>query len=295
MDRSAIQILEEAFHLLRSLDLRCYFVLFSGSVPFVLGLLYFAADMGRSSLAAESVLRASVVMTALYMWLRYAQACFCRGLWRTVQPECELVERPGEKFRQMAALFVIQAFQIPLLMIGLILLLPLGWIIAFLQNATVLAFTRSSAERSLSSLVADSLKFAHRDWAQNHGILLVVSFVTFFTWVNIVGTCLIVASFMKSFFGIESVFTISPLAAILNSSFALGTVLFTYLVISPILKAVYTLRCFYAQSRTTGEDLLSRLTSCRKRHSVESETKSIRKTPGSVAASILVLLSLPSM
>jgi len=107
------------------------------------------------------------------------------------------------------------------------------------------------------------MKFAHHEWAQNHGILVVFAFVTFFTWVNLVATCLILASFAKSFLGVESVFTISPMAAILNTTFAFGSLLLTYLVVSPILKAAYTLRCFYAQSRSSGEDLLSRLAASR--------------------------------
>lgn len=261
--KSALQIMEEAFHLLRMVDLRYYWIFYAGAVPFVVALLYFSADMSRSSRAGESMLEGALVMTALCLWLRVAQAVFSRGLWRTIQPESRLVERRGEMFRQFAALSFVQAFQVPLLVIGLILALPLGWIVAFLQNATVLSLTRRESSRSLRNLSGSALKYAHDDWAQNHGILFVIALVSFFTWVNLVATCLILASFAKSFLGVESIFTISPMAAILNTTFALGSLLLTYLVISPILKAVYTLRCFYAQSRSSGEDLLSRLASCR--------------------------------
>ena len=263
VEKSSLQMLEESFHLLRTVDLRYYWVFFAGAVPFVVALLYFAADMSRSSLAGESILRSSLIMTGLYLWLRFSQAVFCRGLWKTIQPESDLMEEPVDRFKQLAALFLIQAFQFPLLVIGVLLALPLGWIIAFLQNSTVLSLTRSSSSQALRKMMGDSLKFAHYEWAQNHGVLLVIAIVTFFTWVNLVATCLILASFAKSFLGVESVFTISPQAAILNTTFALGSILLTYLVISPILKATYTLRCFYAQSRSSGEDLLSRLAASR--------------------------------
>ncbi len=138
VEKSSLQMLEESFHLLRTVDLRYYWVFFAGAVPFVVALLYFAADMSRSSLAGESILRSSLIMTGLYLWLRFSQAVFCRGLWKTIQPESDLMEEPVDRFKQLAALFLIQAFQFPLLVIGVLLALPLGWIIAFLQNSTVL-------------------------------------------------------------------------------------------------------------------------------------------------------------
>ncbi|MEM1442399.1 MAG: hypothetical protein AAGF67_08655 [Verrucomicrobiota bacterium] len=273
IEKSSLQILEEVFHLLRTVDLKYYWIFFLGVVPFVVALLYFMADMSRSSLASESMLPASILMVVFYFWLRITQAEFCRGLWQTVQPGSELISSPRERFRQLSALLLIQAFQVPLLIVGVLIALPLGWIIAFLQNVTALSLTRSSAERPFRELFSKGLRFAHWEWGQNHGILLVLAFVVFFTWVNLVGTCLVLATFAKSFFGVESVFTTSPLAATLNSTFALGTVLLTYLVISPILKGIYTLRCFYAQSRSSGEDLLSRLASVRGQRREEMRTE----------------------
>lgn len=257
--------MEEAFHLLRSVDLRYYWAFYAGAVPFVIGLLYFTADMSRSSLAGESILQSSLFLVLLLFVHRAGQALFCRGLWKTLQPESVMIRKRGDWFRQFAALWLIQVFQIPLLLIGLFIALPLGWIIAFLQNATVLAVSQPTATKPFRDLCALSLRRSHDDWAQNHAILLIFVFVTFFTWINLVATCLVLASFAKSFLGVESVFSISPLAAMLNTTFALGSCLLTYLVVSPMLKAAYALRCFYAGSRSSGADLLSRLAVCREK------------------------------
>lgn len=258
-EKSSLQILEEAFHLLRSVDLRYYWAFYAGAVPFVIGLLYFTADMSRSSLAGESILQSSFILVLLLFTMRAGQAIFSRGLWKTIQPESAMIENRRDWFRQFSALFVLQAFQIPLLLIGAFIALPLGWVIAFLQNLSVLAVSQPPSEKPLRDLFSRSLRHSHDDWAQNHAVLLIFVFVTFFTWINLVATCLILASFAKSFFGIEGIFSISPLAAIMNTTFALGSCLLTYLVVSPMLKAAYTLRCFYAGSRSSGADLLSRL------------------------------------
>jgi hypothetical protein len=261
-ERGAIQFLEEAFHLLRSLDPQRWLVFYLGAVPFAVGLLYFGADMGRSGLAADSSAWVSLAMVGLYGWLRWCQACFCAGLWETLSPGQVPRLSRRKRFEQYAALFFVQAFQIPLLIVGGFFTLPIAWIIAFLQSSVVLALTRDLGPHPLRSLTAGSMRHCQSDWAQNHGILILLAFVTLFTWVNILATCVVVPTFGKMFFGIESLFTINPAAATMNSTFQIGVWMITWLVMSPVVKAVYVLRCFYEESRTTGADLMSRLADC---------------------------------
>ncbi|MGB0153178.1 MAG: DUF4129 domain-containing protein [Verrucomicrobiales bacterium] len=262
-ERSSLQILEESFHLLRSVDVRYFWIYFLGSAPFVAGLLYFVADMSRSSLAQETVIPASLAMAGLYFWMRYCQARFCEGVWDAINPGSPAAIRGWDRFGNLSALFIVQALQVPLLLAGALFVVPVGWVIAMLQNATVLTFTKNFQRRSLRGLVKSSLAHSHYEWGQNHGILIVLLFVSAFVWFNVVGSCLALATFAKAFFGVESAFTLSPLVALFNSTFFLGSLLLTYLVISPMMKAVYVLRCFYAESFHTGEDLLSRLASCK--------------------------------
>ena len=262
-ERSSLQILEEAFHLLRSSDLKYFLILFLGSTTFAGGLLFFIADMSRSELARETVFPSSLGVTALYFWMRFCQVKFCEGLWRTLNHSSSESISGISKFRNLSALLLMQALHMPLMLAGLLFVIPLGWIVATLQNFAVLAFTNDFGRRSFRGLLKASLRNSHYEWGQNHGILVVLLFVSLFVWLNVVGTCLGLATFGKAFFGIESVFTLSPLAALLNSTFFVGTLLLAYLVVSPVMKAVYVLRCFYAESRVTGEDLLSRLSSCR--------------------------------
>lgn len=285
LERSSLQLAEESFHLLRSVDLRYLWVFYLGVIPFAVGLLYFTADMSRSGLADESVVGASLVMTGLYFWMRICQARFCKGLWDTIAPAAQDPLPRTERIRQGIAACFFQSLQTPLLLVGLFFVIPLGWIIAALQNASVLAFTQGGEGKTLRRLFGNSFRHSHFDWAQNHGVLLIFAVVGLFTWINLVATAIVVPTLVKAFFGVESVFTISPTAAILNSTFFLGTLILTYLVMSPMLKAAYTLRCFYAESRTTGADLLSRLASCEKTR----EPVSAPKSEGLAKASAVVL------
>ena len=63
---------------------------------------------------------------------------------------------------------------------------------------------------------------------------------------------------MRIVFGIESVFTQSPLS-VWNTTFLSGVLGLTYLCVDPLVKAVYVLRCFYGESLKSGEDLKAEL------------------------------------
>jgi hypothetical protein len=275
-------------------EVKYYWWFYAGAVPFAIGMLYFVADMGRSSLAADDAPAAAAGMAAIYFWMRWCQAGFCAGLWDTISPG-QLPKRTGvERLRAVAALFLLQSLNLPFLLVGLFFAVPLGWIVAMLQNFTVLAATQDLGGRAGRQLFSSAVRHSHHHWAQNHGILLVLCFVALFTWINLIATCLIVPGLAKSFFGVESVFTVSPMAAMMNSTFFLGSILLTWLVVSPMMKAAYSLRCFYAESRHTGADLLSRLATCRaKRDRVEGSAEPASRRPSTTGVAVgLVLLCL---
>lgn len=261
VETGAVQVLEEAFHLVRSVDLYYFWIYFCGTIPFAVALLYFVADMSRSYTADRDAAFNAAVVTVTYFWMRFCQARFCLGIRETISPGFISRNKGKKRFQQVMSLFLLHSIQAPLLLIGVFLMIPLGWVIAARENLSALALADTEPARPLRDLLADSYRHSHYQWAQNHGILLVFCFLALFMWINLVGTCVMLANLGKAIFGIESFFTLNPLAAVLNSTFVLGTFLLTYLILSPLMKAAYTLRCFYAESQTTGADLLSRLAS----------------------------------
>ncbi len=78
--KPGLELLEEATHLLRaapSASLAHYYV---GATPFVLGLLYFWADMSRSPFAAQHLAGAALGLAALFLWMKFWQALFLRRI-----------------------------------------------------------------------------------------------------------------------------------------------------------------------------------------------------------------------
>lgn len=262
-ERGPLQLLEEAFHLLRTVSPAHLWVCFSGTVPFAVACLWFTADMSRSSHATRDSALVALVLAAAWLWMTARQARFAAGLWESIAPGALPERSRSERFRRCAALWLIQAFHLPALVLGAFFVLPLAWVIAIWQSATALAFTTDDGGKPLRHLLASSFRHGCRDWVQNHGLLLVLLVAAFFLWANILGTCVILPTLAKSLFGIESPFTINPVAAFLNTTFLAGTFLTVHVALSPAVRAVYVLRCFYAESSTTGSDLLSRLAACR--------------------------------
>src|SRR5262245_25184544 len=74
------EIIEEATHLLRTgptAALACYYL---GTMPFMLGLLYFWADMSRNPFAPQRLAGAALGMALLFVWMKFWQVVFARSL-----------------------------------------------------------------------------------------------------------------------------------------------------------------------------------------------------------------------
>lgn len=253
----AVQTVEEAFQLLRTLPAAGFWQYYAGTVPFVLAVFYFWADMSRSSDAERDAVLGALGLALAYGWMKAWQGLFCRSLWERLHPSgCPLRLSRGRFLRQTAAQILLQSVALPVRLVSLPFV---GWSYAFFQNASVLAYTQDFGRQALRRTLGQAARFAHQGWAQNHLVLLLVGVIGFFVWLNVVGTAALVPMALKVFFGVETVFTLNPEGSFMNTTFVFATLLLTFLVVDPLSKTIYTLRCFRSLSRSTGADLLSRL------------------------------------
>lgn len=285
---SPLSLIEEAFHLLRTAPIGTLWLYFCGAVPFVLALYFFWADMSRSSYAARDSALGALTVTLAFVWMKFWQGLFCRRLWEQLNPSGQLVQLSrSQYFRCFAAQAAVHAVSLPIQLISLIFI---GWTYSFFQNASVLAFTRDFGRRSLRGLIGQSARLAHQAWGQNILLMLIMLVVGLFAFLNIFGAVLAIPLGLKTFFGIETVFTMNPMATLFNTTFLFGAFLLTWLVIDPLMKAAYVLRCFYGLSRRTGADLLSRLAAIRagKGAAAAGKSRELKSGPTGAAAAILI-------
>jgi len=252
--RGAFDLIEEATQLLRTAPVTTVAVYYLGTIPFVLGLLFFWADMSRSPFASGHLADSSLVMSLLFFWMKFWQSIFGNRI------RAQLAGHPPAplNFRRCVRILVSQMILQPtglfLIPLAAIPVLPFAWVYAFYQNSTVM----SDGETSVLPLFKRSWRQAALWPGQNNlalGILVAFAFYIFLNWTTV---CLALPELSKMLFGIESVYTRSPWS-LLNSTFLAAMGGLTYLCADPILKIFYTLRCFYGESLQSGEDLKAEL------------------------------------
>ena len=290
--KSAVDILEEATHLLRANAslLAPYYV---GSLPFILGLLYFWTDMSTGADAWRHCSEASWGLTLLFVWMKTWQSLYARRLLERIRGEAS----PSWGFRRwirVAAMqTAIQPWSILILPIAFLIMLPFPQAFAFFQNASLMG---SGDEGDLRAVIQKSWRQASL-WAMQNTLILwltspfllgVAAFLVFVivpisssfnpdasisfllviaalvviplcplgmvTALNIGIAVLLFPWLLKTFFGVETIFSISKTHLLNNTFFAVVCSL-SYLCLDPLMKASYCLRCFYGESLQTGEDL----------------------------------------
>lgn len=255
---NALDLIEEAVHTLRlapAATLLCYYV---GSAPFVLGALYFWSEMSRSGLAEENLVGGAVRLTLLFIWMKLWQCAFTRRLSAQIAHAVPEKLRAGTVLRAAGAQTLLHGTAFFLLPAALIVLVPFVWLFGFYQNATVFGLR----DPALRPLARRSWKQACHSVGQSHRVVITLLLFGHFVFFNVAVLILAAPHLLRVLFGVESHSTLSVLSS-LNTTFLATALGVTYLCLDPLIKAVFTLRCFYGEARATGEDLRVSLRSFR--------------------------------
>ena len=253
--KSGLELVEEAIHLLRmagGAKLACYFF---GTLPFVLAVLFFWADMSRNPFAREHLSAASLGLALLFLWMKFWQAVFAGQM----RAQAAGTAPPRWGIRRCARALVIQAALQPstaiVLTLATVTIFPFAWTYAFYQNVTALG-TGDTPE--VKGIFKQSWKQCCLWPAQNLGALFLLFGLGFFVFMNLCTVCLALPQLLKMLLGVDSIYAQSW-QAMLNTTFFAAMFGLTYLCLDPIVKTVYVLRCFYGEAITSGEDLKAEL------------------------------------
>lgn len=255
----AADLLEAAVHLLRATPAPVLLLHPLGSVPCLLGALYFYAEMSRSAFAAERLVAWSLVLAALYVWMKAWQAVFASRLRALLLREAPPPWTAGRLLRLAAHQAALQSLGLLVRPIALVVGLPYVWVATFFHNVTVLDDGTPAGVRDLSDRAWEQARL----WPWQAHVLASMLFVFgTFVWLN-AGICfLALPSMLKTFLGVETVFSRHSLG-MLTPLFFLSAFAATYLCLDPIRKAAIVLRCFQGRSLRTGADIEVRLRALR--------------------------------
>jgi hypothetical protein len=246
---SAIDILELAVGLLRGAPAAALASYLAGAVPFAIAFLFFLNDMTRSAFAFERLAAWSLALAIAYIWKNVWQAHFAARLYRTLSPGCGSKANP---WRVVAMQSALQPVGLILHGIGMLIMLPLPWITAFFRNVGMFAALGSPDP------VGSARKQAGLWTRQNWGIVGIASLGWLIVFVNAMIMIIALPQLGRSFLGIEG--DLARLGVkIINISSIAAAASISWLLVDPLLDAVYVLRCYYGESMSTGEDLLAAL------------------------------------
>jgi hypothetical protein len=259
------QIVEEATHLLRRSPISAWLSFYLGTAPFVGYLFFFWSDMSRSASAPQHLLESSLILALLYWWMKVWQALYCERLMDIVEGREEPARmRKRGWLRLVTSQAWIHATMPWVLTLSAIAALPLAWTYAFYHNVTVLAANHYREGGRTKALIGKALAQSHYLPLQNHAMLSLLTLVGLLVFLNIFSGFILFNTLLKSFTGMDNEFT-RTFTLYFSSPVLLLLISVCYLIMAPLVKALYVLRCFYGEARRTGADLDVRLRKLRSR------------------------------
>ena len=250
--QSVIRMIEETVHLLRSAPVALLAGYYLGSVPFVLGLLYFCTHMSRSAHANEHSAMAAAGLAFLFVWMKFWQTVFTLQVRAQISDEIKYRWTLGRITSIAATQALIQSTRLIVMPIAGLLVIPYGFCFAFYQNAT--AYVTHDVQH-LKSTCKWAWSQAMLWPRQNHLLIGIFWMFGVVIFVNVSITAFMIPQLLKTLLGIESMFTVTGLRMLLNTTFWMAMSAMTYLLLDPFIKTAYVLRCFYGSALESGEDL----------------------------------------
>lgn len=291
----ALDLIEEAVHLLRTAPLSYLAAYYVGALPFMLALLYYWVDMSRGAFSQDHAARGALMLAGLFVWMKAWQTVFAslvRSRLLNQQPPRWTM---GRLVRMVQTQMILQTTGLILLPAAIVTTVPYIWVHTWYQNVTILG---DGEDDDLWKVTTRAAGLA-RLWTTQNSLLiwllspalvmmaaalflvilpvveattpgwtssLVTVYAVLFTVLMIplsplglaialnVGILIqVVPMLLESLFGVENVLTLG--GQIANPTYYAICCAATYLILDPVQKTAYALRCFYGESLDTGEDL----------------------------------------
>lgn len=247
----ALDLIGEATDALRRAPAGVLLAYYVGSLPAILGLLYFFVDMSRGAFARAHLIEASLGTAALYVWMKSWHTVFMSGLHASIAAKDAEPWSAARLARMIATQAALQPVGLFARFFSAQILVPYVWVYGFFQSASVLG---DGTSPDLGTVMREAAAQARLWPRQAHFTLLLLFLFAFVVAINSVVALFIVPQLLKTFLGIETVFSQSPMA-MLNTTLFAAVAAVTYLVFDPLRKAAYVVRCFHGASLRTGNDL----------------------------------------
>jgi hypothetical protein len=167
----ALELAEEAIQLLRKDPIAFSAPYYIGTLPFVLGLLYFWNE-GKRDATGEFFSEWACALALAFVWMKSWQTAFCSRLTSHLQQGIPEPWTLQKILRLVAVQTALQPWSLFFLPFALLLAAPFGWIYSFYESLTVVGDGRSEP---LSTVCKRAWQQAKLWPAQNHCVIWLLS------------------------------------------------------------------------------------------------------------------------
>jgi hypothetical protein len=291
----ALEIVEEAVHLLRTAPLYVLGSYYLGALPFVLALLYFWVDMSQGAFSEYHAVGSALGLAVLFVWMKSWQSIFGSLVRARLCDDAPPPWTAHRIARLTVTQTILQTTGLLVLPAAMLLTLPYIWVQAWYQNVTVLGDGEDTDLWKLSARAFRQAKHWPRQcstlvWLLSPA-LVVMAAALFLVIVPVVEAT--TPGWTSTMLGVYAMFflilmvPLSPLGMVIalnfgflinnipvllervfgiENVFAMGGQLqsstyyaiccaVVYLILDPVQKTAYAMRCFHGESLQTGEDL----------------------------------------
>ena len=253
---ATLELIEDAFGILRELPLTAWLWWASGVVPFTLLIVAFVTEMSGSANASDHLAGWALLLAVSYVWAGVAQTIFA-NLVRARFARHSAAYRFSDLLRSAA---LVQASRAVILPFGVASILGAPSAIAFYQNAAAYPYQKTPS--SLREVIRYAAREAARWPAASLLCQMVLLLLSVAVFANVFVLLIAGPILFRTLTGVESELTRHPMG-ILNLTTLCAAVAITWACLDPIAKAVYAGRCFRADSLRTGADLRAALNDIR--------------------------------
>ncbi len=165
--KPTLELIDEAFCLVRSAPAWLSTSYLIGTVPFVLGMIYFWSDMSRSAFAERRCLEFSLALALLFFWMKIFQAVYARGL-RAIAAGRMINWSLRRIARMVVTQVCLQPYGIIAIPLSMIVAFPLPAVHAFYQNLSAMEEQDHETVRAYAARAWKQAKL----WPTQSGIIV---------------------------------------------------------------------------------------------------------------------------
>ncbi len=239
--------LDEGIHLLKQLPFSGWLFWMLGFLPFAIGLSFFVTDLRYRDPESAQLLGFTIGLPLLYLWRKACMMGFLNRLWKV-----RTGKQVSLRFREILRSVLRQSFVSGLVVlaspIAILTTVPAGYLFAAWTQFEILE--ANGQEKPLATGYKQAF-FEQKKYHAVLGLLNVIFLILLLNWSMV----------LLSLPMLSTVFLDTPVDVWLErfsaSPFVLtiNCLMLAWFSMEPLVKAVFTSRCFLHLSQTTGEDL----------------------------------------